>query len=169
MHSTAPDASRKVPGIRARLLSPGLALAIALSLALAPAAGATILPQKGIAGVTLSMNQAKVMSVLGKPTRTKHAKNDFGPYTTLYYPGLSVTFQGNSTATAIDTSRASEKTASGVGVGSTKAQIVAGVKGVKCEMGHCYLGAFLAGRKVTDFFVGANGRVNRVVVGIVID
>ena len=43
---------------------------------------------------------------------------------------------------------------------------------VRCEglplLGDCHVGELLPGRKVTDFFVKA-GRVNRVVVGIVLD
>jgi hypothetical protein len=42
------------------------------------------------------------------------------------------------------------------------------VRGLKCETGHCFLGAFLPGRRVTDFFI-RNGHVSRIVVGFVID
>ena len=81
-------------------------------------------------------------------------------------------FQGNSAVTQVDTSLVKERTPSGVGVGSTRAQVRAGVKGVKCEgpvdAGHCYLGKFVPGAHVTDFFL-RNGKVWRVIVGIVID
>ena len=150
-----------------------LAAVIAVSaLLVAASAGATIVPQKGIAGVRLGMSQAKVRSVLGKPASTKHGTNDFGAYTTFRYRGLTFTFQGNLALTSMSTTRRSEKTATGVGVGSTEAQVRAGVKGVTCktEFGsrHCYLGAFLIGRRVTDFFI-KHGRVTRVNVGRVLD
>jgi len=144
-----------------------------LALALMPAAAAaTIVPQKGIAGVRLGMSQAKVGSVLGAPKSTKHGTNDFGPYTTFRYSKLVITFQGNTAVTSMSTTRRTEKTGTGVGVGSTEAQVRARVKGVTCktEFGsrHCYLGAFLIGRRVTDFFV-KNGRVTRVNIGRVLD
>ena len=65
-----------------------------------------------------------------------------------------------------------EQTASGVGVGSTKAQVKAGVPNVTCknESGfkHCFVGEFLPGRTVTDFRL-RNGRVSAVSIGFVID
>jgi len=145
---------------------------VVAALGLAESAGATIVPQKGIAGVRLGMSQAKVRSVLGKPASTKHGSNDFGVYTTFRYSRLAITFQGNTAATSMSTTRRSEKTATGVGVGSTEARVRSGVKGVTCktEFGsrHCYLGAFLIGRRVTDFLI-KNGRVTRVNVGRVLD
>src|SRR5262249_51536725 len=97
---------------------------------------------------------------------------EFGVYTVFTYPGLFVTFQDNAAVTDVQTTRTSEKTASGAGVGSTEAQLKAKVKGLTCktESGyrHCYLGKFLPGRRVTDFSMG-NGRVTRVDVGLVVD
>jgi hypothetical protein len=155
------------PSMRRALL-----VVVAAVLALAAAGGAAIVPQKGIAGVRIGMTQGKVRSVLGAPTSAKHGRNDFGRYTQFRYPGLVVTFQGNSSVTDVSTTRKSERTAAGVGVGSTEAQVKAKVNGVKCktESGfrHCYLGAFLPGHRVTDFSI-KNRRVTRVDVGRVID
>jgi hypothetical protein len=149
-----------------------LLAAVAAALALAAVAGATIVPQKGIAGVSIGLSQGQVRSMLGAPTSAKHGKNDFGKYTQFRYPGLVVTFQGNRSVTDVSTTRKSERTAAGVGVGSTEAQVKAKVRGVKCknESGyhHCYLGAFRPGKRVTDFVI-TKGRVSRVDVGVVID
>ena len=118
------------------------------------------------------MTQAKVRSVLGAPTTVKHGANDFGKYTIYHYAALQVTFQGNKTVTAVSTSRTGERTAGGVGPGSTEAQLKAKLKGLTCktESGfrHCYLGKFLAGHRVTDFRI-VRGKVTLAEVGFVID
>jgi outer membrane protein assembly factor BamE (lipoprotein component of BamABCDE complex) len=147
-------------------------LLLAAALVFASAAGATIVPQKGIAGVRIGMSKAKVRSVLGRPTSVKHGSNDFGRYTIFKYSGLKVNFQGNATVTGISTTRRAERTARGVGVGSSEAQVKAKVTGVKCRTDagfrHCYVGSLGAGQRVTDFSI-KNGRVSRVDVGVVID
>lgn len=69
----------------------------------------------------------------------------------------------------MSTTRRSERTATGVGVGSTETRLKAGLKGLTCKtengFRHCYLGKFLAGRHVTDFLV-KHGKVSRVGVGV---
>lgn len=143
------------------------------TLLLAPAAApAVIQPQRSISGVVLGMNQAQVRAALGVP-RVTRGNNDFGPFTVLRYGGgLTVTFQGNTRVTAVETTGLGDRTVRGVGVDSSEAVVRARVPGVRCltEAGvrHCHLGQFLAGRRVTDFFL-RNGRVTRVTVGVVID
>jgi len=65
-----------------------------------------------------------------------------------------------------------EKTTRGVGVGSTKSAVETRVHNATCgnESGfrHCFVGAFLPGRVVTDFRLAGN-RVSSVSIGFVID
>src|SRR5690348_16519955 len=103
------------------------------ALMLAPAAGATIVPQRGIAGVTVGMTPGKVRAVLGKPSSVKYGSNDFGSDTIFRYRGLQVEFQGNTKVTAVSTTWKTELTRSGVGVGSSEAQLKKGVKGLTCK------------------------------------
>lgn len=151
---------------------PIAAAAIVAAVLASSAAAAAIVPQQGIAGVKIGMTQAKVRSVLGAPKSIKHGSNDFGKYTLLKYGGLRALFQGNAVLTDVSTTRASDRTASGIGVGSSEAQVKAKVKGVKCKTDsgfrHCYLGKLTAGHRVTDFAI-KRGKVSRVDVGVVID
>ena len=149
-----------------------LAAALVAVLASAGAAAAAIVPQRGIAGVRLEMTKAQVRAVLGAPAAVVHGSNDFGSFTIYRYPGLRVTFQGNRNVTAVFTTRATERTAAGVGVGSTEAKVRAKVAGVRCrtESGfrHCFVGRFLPGKRVTDFRL-ERGHVTSVQVAFVLD
>ena len=149
-----------------------VATALVILLAGASAAAAAIVPQRGIAGVRLTMTKAQVRAVLGAPAAATHGTNEFGSFTVYRYRGLRVTFQGNRTATAIFTTRTTERTAAGVGVGSTEGQVRTKVAGVRCrtEPGfrHCFVGRFLPGRRVTDFRI-RRGHVTSVQVAFVLD
>ena len=149
-----------------------LAAALAAFLVCVATASAAIVPQRGIAGVRLEMTRAQVRAVLGTPAAVVHGSNDFGSFTAYRYRGLRVTFQGNRTVTAIFTTRAGERTAAGVGVGSTEGQVRAKVTGVRCrtESGfrHCFVGRFLPGKRVTDFRI-KRGHVTSVQVAFVLD
>jgi hypothetical protein len=147
-------------------------LVAACMLALTAQASATIVINRGIAGVNLGMRQIEVRAKLGRPRQIVHGKNEFGPYTEFRYTGYVVAFQNNGTVTSVVTTLAREKTPAGIGVGSPLSQVRAKVPHVRCEgrplLGDCHVGDLLPGRKVTDFFV-RGGRVDRVVVGIVLD
>lgn len=144
----------------------------ACALVLAGPAAPAIRIGHGIAGVVLGMSQTSVRAKLGKPVKVVLAKNDFGPYTELRYRGYVVDLQGNDRVTSISTTLAKEKTPAGIGVGSAWSQVRAKVTHVRCEgtatLGDCHVGRLLPGKTVTDFFV-RNGKVKRVIVGIVLD
>jgi hypothetical protein len=149
-----------------------LAVCLAAALALAAQAQAKIVVQRGIAGVNLQMTKAQVRATLGRPMRVRTGTNDFGTFREMVYRRVTVTFQSGPQVTAVRTSSPLERTASNVGVGSTKAQVKARVHNVTCrnESGfkHCFVGKFLPGRTITDFRL-RNGRVSLVTVGFVID
>jgi len=139
-------------------------------------AQAVIQVQRGISGVTLKMTPVQVRAALGTPAKVKHGSNPFGPFTQYRYRGgITVTFQGNATVTAVAVTGRTDRTASGVGVGSTEKAVKRGVHGVKCEPGNhpgavhsCHVGSFKPGHRVTDFLL-RGGRVTRVTLGFVID
>jgi hypothetical protein len=151
--------------------APACAVVVAALAAAAPL-DAKILVQRGIAGVQLRMTKAQVRSSLGTPTSIRSGRNEFGRYVQFVYPRVTVSFQGASRATGLRTRSRLERTARGVGVGSTEAEVKAKVAGVHCrtESGfrHCFLGSFLPGRVITDFHI-RRGRVSSVVVGFVLD
>jgi hypothetical protein len=156
--------------VRARIAL--LALALVAALALTSAAPARIVVQKGIAGVQLRMTRAKVIQLLGQPPRTRSGTNVFGPWTEFIYPRVRVMFQSGPLVTGLRTTSRLEKTARGVGPGSTEAQVRARVAGVRCRIEggfrHCFVGRFLPGRVVTDFHL-RRGRVSAVGMGYVLD
>lgn len=147
-------------------------VALAAALALPATAAGTIVIGKGIGGVALGMSQAQVRARLGPPARVERGRNDFGPYVVLHYPTLTVRFQAVRGASSVSTTSPRERTPSGVGVGSTRAELRAKVPGIRCqrELGvdHCWVGRFQPGRVVTDFLLRKD-RVSRVTIGVVID
>lgn len=156
-----------------RALAALVVAATGLAVVAASPATATIEPQRSIAGISVGMTGAQVRQVLGAPLATVRGSNDFGPYTQLRYPfRVVVTLQGRTRVTSVSTSGVRERTANGIGVGSTRAQVLARVRGARCEssfgIARCYVGSFEPGTRVTDFLLEA-GRVTRVTVGTVID
>src|SRR4051794_34919428 len=101
---------------------------------LAPAADAMIQVDRGIAGARLGNTRAEVRAALGTPSKTASGTNDFGPWVRYTFAGgVRVFFQGKAKVTSIDTSGLGDRTAKGVGVGSSEASVKAKVPGVKCE------------------------------------
>ena len=141
-----------------------------IALALPAGAGAMIQIDRGIAGARLNNTQAEVRAALGKPGRIVNGKNDFGPFRVFRYKGgLSVTFQGNRNVTSVRTKGLGDRTARGVGVGSTEQAVENRVPGITCEtfpgsFRSCHTGDYTAGTRVTDFAIKRQGA--RVTVGL---
>jgi hypothetical protein len=152
-----------------------LAAACLTALAWVGPASALIVPQQSIARIALNMTRPEVRAVRGDPLRVEHGTNDFGPYTIFKYGRLRVTFQGNAGATAVFTSRPRQRTAKGIHVGSTQAELRAAYPLARCrteasDFRHCWTGSFQPGRRVTDYRIGvATHLVKSVVVAFVID
>jgi hypothetical protein len=156
-----------------RRLATALTAAGLAGLAVPAAADALVQVDRGIAGARLDNTRAQVRAALGKPSSTERGTNEFGRFLVFHFRGgITVTFQGRTRVTGVDTTGVGDRTATGVGVGSTRAQVRAGVKGVTCEtIGStriCHTGALEAGRRVTTFLF-RSGKVTRVTVGFVID
>ena len=145
-----------------------LVVVLLCALVVAPAGAATIVPQRSIAGVRLHMTKSQVRALLGAPNHIQTGHNDFGGYTTFRYPRVSVTFQSGVKVTGMRTSSPLERTTAHVGVGSSRARVMAGVPRVRCRSQQCVAGRFTPGSVVTSFILRP-GRVSAVVVGIVID
>lgn len=101
--------------------------------------------------------------------------NAFGPFTDYVYAGgVTVAYQGDTKVTSVAITGQTDRTASGVGVGSTEKAVKKRVHGLKCETiagAHsCHVGAFgaflPAGKRVTDSTI-RNDRVKRVTVGLI--
>jgi hypothetical protein len=146
-----------------------LALVAAAFAATAAPAGATIVLGRSIADVKLNMSRWEVRGVLGEPGSITRGRNEFGPYRVFHYFRLEVTFQGNQNATAIKTWRKRERTASGIGVGSTKAELRDRVGGLHCDGRVCWQGRLRAGARVTVFRLSTTDRISSVSVAFVID
>ena len=152
--------------------APAVAAVVLVALAVASSASGKIVLQHGMAGISLGMTKAKVRATLGDPLKIVNTRNEFGAYTQFDYPSVTVLFQSGSRVTALRTRNRSERTAAGVGVGSSESDVRLKVPKVRCrnEVGfhHCYVGVFKPGHVITDFLI-RNGRVNLVVVGRVLD
>lgn len=130
-----------------------------------------LVPQQSIRSIELGITRPAIVARLGRPSAVQRGTNDFGPYTELRYRGLRITLTGGA-VTQVETTSASDRTPDGAGVGSSEAFLRSHVQGLRCAteaaVRHCHLGAYRAGRVVTDFFL-RSGAVWRIVVGRVQD
>jgi hypothetical protein len=132
--------------------------AAGISLLAAQSAAATIRPQYGMSRVVLGMTKTQVRARLGAPVASGGAR--------LYYPRVWVGFRLGH-AVEITTTRATEHTASGVGVGSTESAVRRSYPAVVCApfggFRRCRLGSGKPGTRATDFMLG-HGLVLQVTV-----
>jgi len=155
-----------------------LAALIGAATLLVPSQAAAIIQlERGISGVRLGDTKREVRQDLGKPRRIVNRTGELGPFTEFRYRGrITVTFFGGNEVTAVATAGPGDRTARGVGVGSTRRQVRNRVPDVRCRnvpgpgpaFAFCDRGQRRAGGRVTAFHI-RNGRVFRVTVGIVID
>jgi hypothetical protein len=142
------------------------------ALVAASSAQARIVVQHGVAGARLHMTKTQVRARLGAPVRVRTGRNDFGRYTEFVYRNVTVSFQSGARATAFRVSTRAERTAGGIGVGSTEAALRTGIAHLTCRtesgLRHCFIGRFLPGRVVTDFRI-RGGRVRSITIGYVLD
>lgn len=153
------------------------AVAAAAEPAPGTSANGSLVPQGSIRGVKVGMTLAQVRERLGSPASDRPTRHPIlGLTRTLRYGQLTVSFDGRastSPATAVMTESRGDRTAAGLGVGSSESQLRAGLKGLRCEKRYgyrtCTLGVLRPGRLVTDFSLTSAGRVKRVTLGRVID
>lgn len=142
-----------------------------------PPAGAETLiePQRGIGGVYLGMREGRLMRALGRPDEERSKESFFGELVEARYRGLWVSTISGSAVVAVRTKDPRYRTESGVGVGSSEAEVRAGVAGVRCRTiaggRGCSRGdARATGGRLTTFSLGLPGRrVTEVTVAAVVD
>jgi len=150
-----------------------LTIALLASLGAPAAASALVQVDRGIAGVRLGNSRAEVRAALGSPRTKRSGTNDFGAFSQwTYRGGIRVIFQGRREVSTVSTSGRGDRTARGVGVGSSERAVRRRVRGVRCEtiagFRSCHTGRFTAGEIITDFLI-RGGTVRRITVGRVLD
>jgi hypothetical protein len=130
-----------------------------------------IVPQVELAGVHLLMSAAGVRHVLGAPRSMKTLPDEIqGTIRRMDYGKTKVYLSATEDGTVfrITTTDRRQKTAAGIGVGSSRASVARKVKGARCDARHCVVGRELAGKRLTVFTLGKD-RVRRITLGFVID
>ena len=144
-----------------------LATAALFALAAAPAS-ARIVVNRSIAGVKLGMSQQQVIDLIGSPNTTV-TNPAFDTIYTYRKRGLQITFHPHGSTndvTTIELRKGGQRTASGVGVGSTYTAVRAGISGERCvrapnpRQRWCTV---LSGRRQTTFVISSRKRVHEVV------
>jgi hypothetical protein len=133
---------------------------VVLSLLAAGPAGAIIRPQKGMSGVTLGMTKAQVRAKLGGPIGSGAGR--------LYFARVWVGFRLGR-AVEITTTRSTEHTGSGLGVGASESAVHRAYPSVTCAPSggfrRCRLGSGQPGTRATDFLIG-HGQVLQITISL---
>lgn len=151
-----------------------ITLTLAALLAVPAQAGAMIQIDQGIAGARIGNSKSEVQAALGDPALVKTGTNEFGAWRQYFYEGgLRVFFQGDEDVSSVTTLGRGDRTAKGIGVGSSERSLRRAHPSVRCRtfegtFRSCSTGEGNPGERLTDFFI-SRGRVTRVIVGIVID
>jgi hypothetical protein len=130
-----------------------------------------IVPQHELAGVHLLMSAAGVRHALGAPRSMTTLPDEIqGTVRRMDYGRTKVYLSATEDGTVfrVTTTDRRQKTAAGIGVGSSRAAVARRVSGVRCTARACVVGQERAGRRVTQFAL-RDGRVVRVTLGFVID
>jgi hypothetical protein len=150
-----------------------LAGVVASLLVAAPVASANIVVGKSIAGVSLGMTEQQVITTLGPAKKTTNSTDEITgqPVTELAY-NTAVVDISNGSVILIATRSKKEKTANGVGVGTTEKKLKQKIKGVKCagkKVRICVKGSGKSGTVVTAFSISKSKKVTFIVIGLVLD
>ena len=131
-------------------------LSALIVLVLAAPAGARIVPQKSIAGVALGMSMEEVAERFGNPVSRQRTEGS----TIWRFPRtLTVVFDDRAKGvTLVGTRSRRQRTASGIGVGSTRKQVRRALKGEHCSPALCLLGDGSHRSRSTYFSFGIDGK-----------
>ncbi len=157
-----------------------LPLALVVPAVLAAPAGAMIVPQDNIEGVKIGMTQQKVLDTLGDAGKTQTELGGGGgetPITTYTYfkRGMRVRFIPNQANTlnvafAVEVyADRGQRTAEGIGIGSTRRALKKALKGEWCRRydktyAFCLIGSGKAHRKSTTFLLNRKNRVKKIFI-----
>lgn len=171
-----------MPGRYAIALVASLVVLLVVPLAgAAPTTGAEVppvIPQTSIRAIQLGMGPERVLELMArKPDTTSTEAHPIVERTkTVTWGGLHVVYDGvkaSARVISVSTTSRLDRTARGVGVGSTEDTVRRRVAGVACrtEYGYrrCSIGKALAGNAVTDFAISHKGRVTRITLSRVLD
>lgn len=141
-----------------------IVLAIVMSLVLPALAAAKVVINHSMFGITLGSSQTQVRAKLGKPDNVVHVT---GTAEWVYTRKRAVVmFSGRRpVVTGLYTESQAERTATGLGVGSTRQQVERAIPGVSCTAHGCVALA-QRGHKTyaTDFALDHSGRVTSILV-----